>query len=63
MIYDKIKSLIGKQVTAIGSCGMTKNNSVEGLLSLDNNDWVVNVKKSDGWELPCSVYYQTIKEL
>ena len=38
MIYDKIKSLIGKQVTAIGSCGMAKNNSVEGLLSLDKND-------------------------
>lgn len=57
-----MKELIGQHVNAIGSCGMTKNKEVFGILSYDNGMWIVTVIDADGFELPCSVYYQSIKK-
>jgi hypothetical protein len=54
--------LIGQHVIATGSCGMKKGQEVFGILSESKGDWIVTVIDEDGWEMPCSVYYQTIKE-
>jgi hypothetical protein len=61
--YDTIKHLIGKEVTAIGNCGMGKNKEVSGILSKDHNIWIVTVSKPNGFVLPYSVSFQTIKQL
>lgn len=62
-MYKDVKNLIGTKVKAVGSCGMTKNQEIEGILSLKDNDWIVTIPKKDGFNLPCSVYYQTIEEI
>ena len=56
------KELIGKHVTAIGLYGVWKGKEVFGILSEDKGDWIVNIIDEDGFEMPCSVFYQTIKE-
>lgn len=55
-----LNDLIGKKVTAIGSCGMGKGVEVTGILDKAYN---VIVTEEDGWEMPYSVYRQTIKEV
>jgi hypothetical protein len=62
MITNIKRDLIGKEVKAIGSCGIAKGKEVVGILSNDNGTWIVNVPKENGFDLPCSVYYQTIKK-
>jgi len=62
MFYSDLKNLIGSEVMAIGSCGMKKNQEVIGVLSQDNGQWIVTILDEEGFELPCSVYAQTIKE-
>lgn len=62
-MYDTIKSLIGSHVTAIGSCGMHKGEEVFGILSNQNNDWIVTIVQEDGWEVLCSVYYNSIRKV
>ena len=62
MFYSDLKNLIGNHVIATGSCGMAKNKEVFGILSEDNGQWIVTVIDEYGFELPCSVYAQTIKE-
>ena len=58
----EVKELIGQHVTATGSCGMKKGQEIFGILSENEGEWVVTVIDEDGFEMPCSVYYQTIKE-
>ena len=60
--YDTIKNLIGKKVTAIGNCGMGKDKEVSGILSKDDYTWIVTVAKHNGFTLPYSVSFQTIKQ-
>ena len=62
MNYPDLKKLIGEHVIATGSCGMKKGQEVFGILSENNNLWVVTIIDEDGFEMPCSVYPQTIKE-
>ena len=56
------KELIGNHVIAVGSCGSMKGKEVFGKLSFDNGSWIVMIIEEDGFEFPCTVYYQTIKE-
>lgn len=60
--YDEINNLIGKEVTAIGNCGMGKDKEVSGILSKDNYTWIVNVTKPNGFKQLYSVDFQSIKQ-
>jgi hypothetical protein len=42
---------------------MGKNKEVSGILSKDHNIWIVTVSKPNGFVLPYSVSFQTIKQL
>lgn len=58
-----LRDLIGKKVTAIGNCGMGKGKEIEGILDTDGmNGYVVHVKQKNGFEMPYSVYTQSIKK-
>jgi len=55
--------LIGKQVTAIGNCGIKKDIDVCGKLSYNSkyDYYLVTIDKENGLKLPCSVYANSIK--
>lgn len=59
--HEYLSSLIGKKVTAIGSCGMKKGVPLEGVLDYSKvfNYWIVNIDKN----IPCMVIRQTIELL
>jgi len=59
--YDEINNLIGKEVTAIGNCGMGLDKKVSGILEKDNYDYYVKVTKPNGFIQTYSVSFQTIK--
>jgi hypothetical protein len=58
----KVNKLIGQHVKAIGRYGIWEGKEVFGILSEDKGDWIVSIIDEDGFEMPCSVFYQTIKE-
>lgn len=56
-----INELIGKEVTAIGDCGIGKDREISGILSKDEYSWIVTVDKPNGFKQIYSVYPKTIK--
>jgi len=65
MGYEKLKTLIGKEVTAIGDCGMTKDIKIYGTLTeVEGSNAIVSVKRgSNDRQQPYSVNPTTIKEV
>jgi hypothetical protein len=64
MLSREIVKLIGKTVTAVGSCGMGKGVTVTGVLQKHDmmGQYVVEVTKENGYKQIYAVYNDTIKE-
>lgn len=59
-----LRLLVGKQVKATGSCGMGKGREITGTLRKGEMGYYeVLVKDEKGWEMPYSVYTQSIEEV
>lgn len=56
---DEIKEMVGKEVTAVGTCGMAKDKLVSGVLQ-QSYDLFEPVVKDDKWGL-ASVNKNTLK--
>lgn len=61
MGYESLKVLLGKQVTAIGDCGMAKDVRVYGTLTeVEGSNALVTIKRGQSLQ-DCSVNPTTIK--
>jgi len=64
ILQADLKLLIGKQVKAVGSCGIGKDQEITGTLHVDKMGYYeVLVTRESGYEMPYSVYTQTIEEI